>query len=661
MPRSPLPLFLATVTLMFARPVLAIESEDDKTLSPYFFVDEGDPAIDRLALESTSVTVGITGVIADVRVRQRYKNDGSRPINAKYVFPASTRAAVYGMTMTIGEHVIEAKIKERGAARREFEAAQQSGKTASLLEQERPNVFSMGVANVMPGDEIDVELRYTELLVPTEGVYEFVYPTVVGPRYTGHAEHTDSWAQNPTTEEGDAPTYRFELRGTLSTGMPLKELTSPSHTLHTTRSSESVAQLALDPSERWGGNRDFILRYRLADDAIASGLMLHQGRHENFFLLTVQPPKRSALPAMPPREYVFIIDVSGSMEGFPLDTAKSLLRDLVTPLRPTDTFNVILFSGTAHLMAPRSVPATEDNLRQALAVIDEQRGGGGTELLAALELAMSMPHGAVASRSFVVLTDGYIVAEKRAFEYIRRKLGEANVFSFGIGTGVNRYLVEGIAKAGMGEPFVVTGPDEAPAVAARFRRYIDTPVLTNIGVHFDGFEVYDVQPGNVPDVLAERPIVVHGKWKGTPQGRIVVTGQTGQGRYLQEFDVATVAPDKAHAALPYLWARARLSDLSDFDFGGYGDDNKQEIVDLGLHYNLLTKFTSFIAVHEVVRNAGGLGQHVTQPLPLPEGVSNLALGHSMEVGSEPELYVLVLILVFALMFGIRKHPLWAIR
>ncbi len=657
MPRSPLPLCLTALTLLLASPASAIENEEDQTLSPYFFVDEGDPEVDRLPLESTSVTVAVSGVIADVRVRQKYKNDGSRPINAKYVFPASTRAAVYGMTMTIGEHVIEAKIKEREAARREFKAAQQSGKTASLLEQDRPNVFTMGVANVMPGDEIDVELRYTELLVPTEGVYEFVYPTVVGPRYAGHAEQSDRWAKNPYTEEGGAPTYAFELRATLSTGMPLKELTSPSHALTTHYSSESVAQLDLDPAERLGGNRDFIVRYRLADDAIASGLMLHKGLRENFFLLTVQPPKRVAVSAIPPREYVFIIDVSGSMEGFPLDTAKTLLRDLVAHLRPTDTFNVILFSGTAHLMAPRSVPATEEHMRQALNVIAQQRGGGGTELLPALELAMSMPHGEVASRSFVVLTDGYIVAEKRAFEYVRSKLGEANVFSFGIGSGVNRYLVEGIAKAGMGEPFVVTGPAEAPAEAARFRKYIDTPVLTNIGVHFDGFEVYDVQPSAVPDVLAERPILVHGKWKGSPQGRIVVTGQTGQGRYLQEFEVAAVTPQKAHTALPYLWARARLSDLADFNFDGYGDNNKQEIIDLGLHYNLLTKFTSFIAVHDVIRNVGGAGENVVQPLPLPEGVSNLAVGSSMEVGSEPELYVLVMMVCIAVAVGIRKRPM----
>ena len=652
------------LTLAVALPASATEPPENKTLSPYFHVENGDPDVDRLPLAKTAIAVKVSGVIADVTVRQTYKNDGSRPINAKYVFPASTRAAVHGMTMTVGGHVIEAKIKEREQARREFEAAKQTGKSASLLEQQRPNVFTMGVANVMPGDRIDVELRYTELLVPTGGVYEFVYPTVVGPRYSsqpeGTALETDRWVKSPYTKQGKEPTYDFELTGTLATGMPLQDLSCPSHELHTTWRDKASVDIELDAAERSGGNRDFILRYRLADGAIATGLMLHEGAHENFFLLTVQPPKRVTTAQIPSREYVFVVDVSGSMHGFPLDTAKELLRDLVGNLRPTDTFNVILFSGTAHLMAPRSVPATATNVNKALRVIDEQPGGGGTELLKALEVAMSLPHDAGASRSFVVVTDGYISAEKNAFDYIREHLGDANVFSFGIGSGVNRYLLEGIAKAGMGEPFVVTEPAGARGEAEKFRDYIQTPVLTNIGVHFDGFEVYDVQPATVPDVLAERPIIVHGKWKSRPKGRIVVYGLSGEGRYKHEFDVASIRPSRAHKALPYLWARSRLSDLSDFNFGSHGEPNKEEITDLGLHYNLLTKYTSFIAVHRVVRNFGGLAKDVPQPLPLPDGVSDQAVGVSMEVGPEPELYVLFVVVVVAAVLASQRRRLWAI-
>ena len=186
----------------YARPA---ESED-RTLSPYFFVKSDNPQVDQLPLKSTSARVHIAGVIADVLVTQVYKNEGREPLEAVYVFPASTRAAVYGMKMTIGKRVIEARIKKRDEARREYEQARDQGKTASLLEQQRPNVFQMNVANILPGDEIKVELKYTELLVPTDRVYEFVYPTVVGPRYSNQPEATASasehWVKNPYPPSG---------------------------------------------------------------------------------------------------------------------------------------------------------------------------------------------------------------------------------------------------------------------------------------------------------------------------------------------------------------------------------------------------------------------------------------------------------------------------
>src|SRR3954468_3853348 len=245
----------------------------DKTLSPYFFVEGGDPAIDRLPLKDTRVDVAITGVIADVTVRQVYENQGTRPIHARYVFPASTRAAVYGMTMTVGDVRTVARIRERQQAAREFAAAKRDGKSASLLEQSRPNVFTMKVANVLPGDTIAVELTYTELLVPTDGVYEFVYPTVVGPRYSekneGQASPGDEFVKAPCTREGEAPRSEFHLAGVVSTGVPLQDLASPSHQVDVRSSGVGRSEIALAESDRLAGNRDFILRYRLAGEEIA--------------------------------------------------------------------------------------------------------------------------------------------------------------------------------------------------------------------------------------------------------------------------------------------------------------------------------------------------------------------------------------------------------
>ncbi len=499
-------------------PALARASEEpqratDRTLSPYFFVQGGDEGADRLPLLGTDVHVDVVGVIAHVTVKQSYKNDGTRPIHARYVFPASTRAAVHGLRMTVGDQVVRAKIREREQARREFNAAKQAGKNAALLEQQRPNVFTMELANVMPGQRIDVELEYSELIVPTEGVYEFVYPTVVGPRYSSTPASTvpesERWIHSPYHHEGEAPSYSLALHGTIAAGMPIRELASPSHAVRAQWSDSTRAAFELEPGERQGGDRDFILRYRLDGDQLQSGLLLHRGRDENFFLVMVQPPRRVDLEQVPPREYVFVLDVSGSMNGYPLETAKHLMQDLVGNLRPSDSFNVVTFAGGSSLWSPRSVPATAANVQAAVTAIDQLQGGGGTELLAALQRAMALPRDdSPRARSLVLVTDGYISAESDVFEYIRNHLDQANVFAFGIGTGVNRFLIEGVARAGMGEPFVVTEAGQAPATAARFRRYIQFPLLTGVRVAFEGFEAYDVSPATLPDVLAERPILL---------------------------------------------------------------------------------------------------------------------------------------------------------
>src|SRR5512136_1946657 len=331
------------------------ETGEDKTLSPFLFVKSDDPDLDQLPLKSTSAHVRISGVIADVAVTQVYKNEGKRPIEAIYIFPASTRAAVYSMKMTIGERTLVAKIAKRDEARREYEEAKQSGKSASLLEQQRPNVFQMNVANILPGDVIRVEMMYTELLVPTDAVYEFIYPTVVGPRYSNHeTQARDNWLANPYLQQGELPADHFDMKVDLAAGMPVQHITCPSHKVAVKYDGPSSASITLDPSEKKGANRDFILKYRLAGNRIETGLLLYKGAEENFFLLMLQPPKRPADKEILPREYIFIVDVSGSMHGFPLDVSKKLLKDLIGNLRSSDRFNVLLFSGGSSVMAEES-------------------------------------------------------------------------------------------------------------------------------------------------------------------------------------------------------------------------------------------------------------------------------------------------------------------
>jgi Ca-activated chloride channel homolog len=649
---------IAIVTFSFSA---SAQSDNDKTLSPYFFV-QGDPSLDHLPLKDTHVQIDVSGVIADVQVKQIYRNEGSRPINARYIFPASTRAAVYAMRMRIGDQMIVAKIKEREQAKQEFEQAKQEGKSASLLEQNRPNVFSMSLANVMPGDQIEIELRYTELLVPTDGIYEVVFPTVVGPRYSSpqpdsSAPPTDSSIKIPYLHEEDKiPTNALHISARISAGVPIRDLSCTSHQVIQRWQGSAIAQLTLDEAEQFKGDRDFILRYRLSGDQIASGLLLYQGQDENYFLYMAQPPERVENAEIPAREYIFVVDVSGSMSGFPLNTAKRLLQDLIGQLRPSDLFNVVLFAGGSSLLSPRSLQASQGNIDHALRLIDGQQSGGGTELLAAVKEAMSLPRNTEISRSVVLVTDGYITGEKGVFDYIRDNLDRCNVFSFGIGSSVNRYLIEGVAKAGMGEPFIVTTEQEAPAIAAKFREYIQTPVLTGIKIRATGFEIYDVHTTHLPDLFARRPVILFGKWRGPATGTFELQGRTGNGDYLTRFEVAGSQPDEANRGLRYLWARSRIAELSDYGAGYLDDDRVKAVTSLGLKYNLLTKYTSFIAVREEIRNTQGAANDVNQPLPLPLGVSDLAVGTTE--GSEPELLWLLaasLLLATIMILGWRRR------
>jgi Ca-activated chloride channel family protein len=564
----------------------------DKTLSPYFFVKSDSSEVDQLPLKSTSADVKVVGVIADVVVTQIYKNEGNKPLEAIYIFPASTRAAVYGMKMTIGKRTIIAKIQEREEARRQYEQAKQDGKSASLLEQHRPNVFQMNVANILPGDVIQVELNYTELLVPTDGIYEFVYPTVVGPRYSNQPAETalpsQMWVENPYLHQGESPTYTFNITASLAGGLPIQNVVCTSHKVEIHYDGTSRASIKLNPSEKNGGNRDFILKYQLAGGKIESGLLLFEGEKENFFLLMLQPPKRVNVSQIPPREYIFIVDVSGSMYGFPLDISKKLLKDLIGTLRPTDKFNVLLFAGGSSLMSEQSLPATSENIRQAITLIEKQRGGGGTELLPALKRAISLPRSEGHSRTVVIATDGYVTVEEEAFDLIRKNLGDANMFTFGIGSSVNRYLIEGMARVGMGDPFVITKPEETREKAERFRKMIESPVLTNVRIDFGKFDVYDVEPLSIPDVFAERPVLVFGKWRGRPAGEITLKGMTGNQPYMDKIDIRKEKPTKSNSALQYLWARHRIALLSDYNHLHPDKERVKEVTRLGLAYTLLT-------------------------------------------------------------------------
>jgi Ca-activated chloride channel family protein len=615
-----------------------MEESGAKTLSPYFVVISEHPETDRLPLKETGAQVNIVGVIADVTVRQKYVNSGKNTLEAIYTFPLSTKAAVYAMKMTIGKRVITARISEKEKARKDYNRAKTQGKRVSLLEQNRPNVFTMKVANIAQQDTIVVELKYTELLVPEKGIYSFVYPTVVGPRYSNktkpEAGLDGRFVETPYTKKGIMPTYKFKFNLKINSEIPIQDVTCTTHKIKLSYPDLKTATVKLDPGETNGGNRDLILNYSLQGNKIESGVMLYSHGDENFFLMMVQPPKRVLEEEIPPREYIFIMDVSGSMNGFPISISKKVLRNLILNLRPTDKFNVVLFSGSTGLLSESSINANPENIEKAISLIEKQQGGGGTELINALKCAYDIPRrNENVSRSIVLITDGYVDVEKEAFKMIRQNNNNSNFFCFGIGTSVNRYLLEGMSFMGNGEPIIVDKEADAEKQAEKFRNYINTPVLSQIKTGFGNLDVYDVEPASIPDMLAERPVLVFGKYKGAPNGIITLKGNTGKSVYKKTFDLSTLKPNKSFSAIRYLWARERIKLLdyttnqiayymSQKDF-----DQKDQITQLGLKYGLMTQYTSFIAIDEnyTVDKDKKLVR-VKQPLPLPQGVSNSAVG-----------------------------------
>ncbi|MEQ9503277.1 MAG: VIT domain-containing protein [Deltaproteobacteria bacterium] len=576
--------------------------------APHFVVSGSD----TLPLRATQTDVHVAGVIAHVRVRQRYENDGANAIEAQYVFAGSTQAAVFGMTMKIGERTIVAKIDERARARRKYETAKDEGRAAALLEQSRPNVLSMNVANIMPGDVVEVTLDYTELLVPERGVYALVIPGVVGARFDGEGGR-EAWNENPNLPD-HAPGPKFGLRARIVGGAPVRAVKCTTHRIAPQFTGRDVVDVQVLDED--GSDRDFILRYRLDGDAIQTGVLLYEAKGEKFFAATIQPPEHVAPTMIPPREYVFVVDVSGSMRGFPTQTTVTLLEQLLADLRPQDRFNVVLFAGGQTLFAPRSVRATRDQVERAVEVVRHLRGGGGTELLEALNTALGTPREDTIATSFVIITDGYVNVEREAYALVRRERGRANVFTFGVGRSVNRHLVESLARAGSGRPFVVTNASEARDAAKRFARYVSAPVMTNVRVRFDGFDAYDVEPTAQPDLFGERPLVVFGKYRGAAQGRIQVRGDTGMGAFSRDVDIANASPSDDLVALRYLWARERVAALTEGDT----TEHQEAVTALGLAYGLMTPFTSFVAIDDRVRRHGADPVvTVRQPLPRASG------------------------------------------
>ncbi|MDQ8186573.1 VIT domain-containing protein [Pelagicoccus sp. SDUM812002] len=608
-----------------------------ETEVPYFKVEGAFGSVDCLPLKSVDTSIEIVGTLAQVELVQIYANTGSEAIEAVYVFPGSTRSAVTALTMRVGDRVVDAEIQEKSQARRTYEMAKAEGKTTSLLEQNRPNVFKMNLANIQPGDVVEVTLKYAEWIRREKDEYAFELPLAVGSRYT---EKEEASAENPLLAGGNLEVVKYGIRARIRSAVSIEQAVCDSHDALPVFENARTVHVELDGDAESVGNRDFRIRYQVSGDEIKSGVWVSESGGEKYFMASLEPPV-GRMRGRLPREYFFVVDVSGSMHGFPLNTAKAMMEALVARLEETDRFNLILFAGESDTFAPEPVPATVENLLAAVEFLYDTRGSGGTRLLQALKTVYGTPRDPAFSRNIVVLTDGYVTVEDRVFDLIRSRLDEANVFACGIGSAPNRFLIEGIAKVGQGEPFFVGDPKETGRVANLFSEYVSEPILTELAVTFDGMEVFEVEPISLPDLLAERPMVVFGKFAGDLSGKIVLSARAGDSGYKETTNLSDAVNLAESRSLEYVWARERIRRISDYNGLWPSEERRQKITKLGLKHSLLTKYTSFVAVDKVIRSDGNGLQTVSQPLPIPEGMAQSIGGSSVPVTPEPEMWALM--------------------
>ena len=830
----------ATIVTMVLVPTRTAQAE--VTLVPeggelVAFTPDGD-RLGSCPLQRTDVDAEIGGPAMRVRLVQRYENRFPQKIEAVYTFPLPSRAAVDAMRITVrgptGERIVDGEVKERDRARRMYEAAKASGYVASLLEQERSNIFTQSVANIEPGATVLVEISYVELLERRDGVYSFTFPTVVGPRYVpgtpggaapklpagleprsglvllapGQATVADGGApvtaaaierwlamatpvRTPTPEvlesagAGGTPveftiTYatgakelglvwpnaglgqlngRFfamvgaatatgfapgtdevpdasritpmpvppseraghdlSIRVAIETGGPeLRDLASPMHEVVTSRDGRrAIVELAKRSSIP---NRDFVLSWRTDADLIGEGTLAtvrtprfdgdpSAGGH---FAVILNPPARIEQASIPPRELVFVLDTSGSMSGFPIEKAKEVMSKAIAAMRPQDRFNVITFAGHTHILWPEPRAASEMNVAEARGFVDGQRGGGGTEMMAAIEAALDPKSGGswltpremldlpadgravrievgldavhdstlvlddrtvkltlgvalptvtdpasrtvrlegrwvtrdgdrvldverasfardpAANRICVFLTDGHVGNDQAIIAAVRRFARGTRVFSFGVGSSVNRYLLEEMARQGRGAAeFVFLGSD-ADATVARLARRIQTPVLVDLEATVEGVELVDTLPplDRLPDLYDEQPIVIFGRYAEPGRGSITLRGRTGAGPWEKTIALDLPGDRDGNAAVATLWARAKVDDLlnpflDQVQSGSLEPTVRASVVSLGEAYSIVTPYTSFVAIERSRITVGGMPMLVQVPIEMPEGVS----------------------------------------
>ncbi|HEY9171357.1 MAG TPA: VIT domain-containing protein [Verrucomicrobiae bacterium] len=585
-----------------------------------------------MPLKHTDVRATVSGYIGTVEVVQQFHNPYSGKIEAIYVFPLPHNAAVNEFIMTIGERRIRGIIRERQEAEEIYQAAKRQGYVASLLTEERPNVFTQSVANIEPGREIDVTIKYFHTLDYVDGWHEFVLPMVVGPRFNppgtsdgigaaarGSAGVSGQRTEVPYLKPGERSSHDISLRVDVNAGVAIEEFQCRTHDVSHSSSSSQQLTVTLKPHDRLP-NRDFVLRYRVAGERVKSSLLTHRDERGGYFTLMLYPPKELGHLQRQPLEVVFVLDCSGSMSGTPLAQAKAAVERGLSLLRPGDSFQLINFSMSASQLGRKPLEGTPENLQRGLHYLRSLNAEGGTMMIEGVKAALDFPHDPQRLRFVCFLTDGYIGNETEILREVHRRLGSARIFSFGVGSAVNRYLLDHLAKAGRGAVAYLGPQEDGARVMEDFFARISHPGLTDIAVDWGGMQVSEVFPRTIPDLFVGRPVTLAGRFSGPGDAPIRVRGKAAG--EVVEFTVPANSGEatRSRTGLPNLWARMKIADLAAESIYAPNAELPSQIKQVALDYGLLSAFTAFVAVDATRRTEGAEGTTVPVAVPVPEGV-----------------------------------------
>lgn len=608
------------------------ETNKDRPVSG-LYVQTTDRKQQAFTLTNTDVKGKISGNISRVEVTQTFQNPYDKPLEAIYVFPLPDQAAVDDMEIKIGDRVIKGDIKKREEAKEIYDRARKEGRTAGLLEQERDNIFTQSLANIKPGEQIKVTIRYTESLKFEQGDYEFVFPMVVGPRYIPGAaiDPKGNTTQVPDASRINPPVLKPETRSgnditvslQIDAGVPIRNLYSTSHRIDVQNNGETM-QLKLAAGDNIP-NKDLIVRYKISSDLTQPTILTtttDQGSHFATYLI---PAIAYRADQIVHKDVVFLMDTSGSQSGDPIIKSRELMRRFINGLNPNDTFTIIDFSSTTRQLSSYPLQNTVANRQKAMNYIDQVDANGGTELMNGINAVTNFPSSSNGRiRSVVLITDGYIGNDNEVIAAVQKNLKPGNrLYSFGVGSSVNRYLLERVAEMGRGTSRVVRQDEPTEEVAEKFFRQINNPVLTNIQVKWEGEgSAPEIYPSNAPDLFAEQPLVLFGKKGDRANGKLKITGIAAGGeRYEQTLDV-NFGKDNSNLGIAQLWGRARIKDLMNQMFGGEVKSLVDAVTQTALNYRLLSQYTAFVAVSEEVRvNPDGGKVTVNVPVEMPQGVT----------------------------------------